>query len=117
MTRVDVIFPAEAKEQPVQNDQLDVSFKPGNYSLTINVPTANNPNPDPNNPPPPRFIAGNYSVKLSICNGECGTKHQGGTYDIQSVPFVLTPAPPGPPGPPPPGPPPPPPAPGQKEYE
>lgn len=115
MTRIQVHFPPTEKVEPIQNDQLNVDFAPGNYTANIQVPTTPAP-PDPNSPPPPMWVPGTYTVELFICDGSCGSKHfNPNVLSAHNTTFEITNGPAPPPGPP--GPPGPPPPPGSKFYE
>lgn len=79
MTRVDLYLP---NGQVSQNDQLEVGFKPGNYSLDIQIPADKSQG----------FMPGTYTVQLWFCEGECGSHHpHSKVYDVRNTTFSVTP--------------------------
>eukprot|EP00698_Gefionella_okellyi_P003031 TRINITY_DN12852_c0_g1_i1.p1 TRINITY_DN12852_c0_g1~~TRINITY_DN12852_c0_g1_i1.p1 ORF type:complete len:246 (-),score=42.62 TRINITY_DN12852_c0_g1_i1:37-774(-) len=78
MTRLDLYLP---DGEVSQDDQLEVGFKPGNYSLDVQIPADESQG----------FMAGQYTVQLWFCEGECGSHHpHSKVYDVRNSTFVVT---------------------------
>ena len=62
--------------------------QPGNYTTTVTVDTSGREASDDAAPP---FSAGNYSLQIFFCEGECGSAHEWSKIYAQgSVNFTLT---------------------------
>lgn len=77
MTRIDLYDP---QGNVNQDDELEVGYKPGNYSLDIQIDTSGG-----------GFPVGQYTLQVWFCEGECGSHHpHSKVYDVKNTTFILT---------------------------
>ncbi|XP_045164928.2 countin-1-like [Mercenaria mercenaria] len=63
----------------------------GTYDGTFKLNAEPDPDCDPTAGPCEQWLPGNYTVKMAICNGECGSKHPNSAiYDVASATFTIT---------------------------
>ncbi|KAI3387804.1 hypothetical protein SNEBB_009690 [Seison nebaliae] len=76
--------------EPVGASFLSEMLKPGVYGQKIQVST--DPSGcDPSQGPCEQWLPGNYTAKIAICNGECGSRHpHSKIYAEQECTFTIT---------------------------
>ncbi|XP_060605404.1 countin-1-like [Ruditapes philippinarum] len=63
----------------------------GTYDGTFKLQAQPDPNCDPTAGPCEQWLPGDYTVKIALCNGECGSKHpHSAIYDETSATFTIT---------------------------
>ncbi|XP_045164937.2 countin-1-like [Mercenaria mercenaria] len=63
----------------------------GDYNGEFQLNAKPDPNCDPSQGPCEQWLAGDYTVKIAICNGECGSKHpHSQIYDETTTTFTIT---------------------------
>jgi len=63
----------------------------GTYNGDFKLKAQPDPNCDPSQGPCEEWLPGDYTVKLAICNGECGSKHpHSAIYDESTATFTIT---------------------------
>jgi len=63
----------------------------GTYNGQFQLKAEPDPDCDPSQGPCEQWLPGNYTVKMAICNGECGSKHPNSEiYDETSTVFTIT---------------------------
>jgi len=76
---------------PVGDSFLQEPKAAGMYNQTIKLTAQPNPDCDPTQGPCERWLPGNYTVAVEICNGECGSKHpHSQVYDSKETIFSIT---------------------------
>eukprot|EP00118_Oscarella_pearsei_P024642 m.306495 g.306495 ORF g.306495 m.306495 type:complete len:265 (+) comp41298_c0_seq1:34-828(+) len=76
---------------PLSDGEIQEEKQPGTYSMTWNVHAKPDPNCDPSQQPCEQWLPGNYTAKVALCNGECGSSHpHSQIYFEGSAGFVLT---------------------------
>nr|XP_022329160.1 countin-1-like [Crassostrea virginica] len=76
---------------PVEGGFLAEPQPAGQYSKLFNLKAEPNPDCDPTQGPCEQWLPGNYTVKIFICNGECGSKHpHSQIYDTAETSFTIT---------------------------
>jgi hypothetical protein len=76
---------------PVDGSFLNLPQKPGNYAQKISINASPDPDCDPTEDPCEEWLPGTYQVLISICNGECGSKHpHSAVYDSALANFTIT---------------------------
>lgn len=76
---------------PVGDSFLQAPQPAGSYNQTIKLKATEDPNCDPSQGPCEAWLPGNYTVKVEICNGECGSKHpHSAVYDLKQAVFAIT---------------------------
>ncbi|XP_062617063.1 countin-1-like [Saccostrea cucullata] len=76
---------------PVEGGFLAQEQPAGQYSQKFNLKAEPDPQCDPTQQPCEQWLPGNYTVKIFICNGECGSQHpHSQIYDTSEVTFTLT---------------------------
>jgi len=76
---------------PVGDSFLQAPKPAGTYNQSIKLTAQPNPDCDPTQGPCERWLPGNYTVAVQICNGECGSKHpHSQVYDTKEAPFSIT---------------------------
>ncbi|XP_065180457.1 countin-1-like [Sycon ciliatum] len=75
---------------PVGTGNLIEPQQPGSYSGTASLSTDNS-GCDPSQGPCEQWLPGQYTVKVAICNGECGSTHpHSQIYDMAEATFNIT---------------------------
>lgn len=63
----------------------------GTYDGTFTLRAEPDPDCDPTQGPCEQWLPGDYTVKIALCNGECGSKHpHSAIYDESSATFTIT---------------------------
>jgi hypothetical protein len=63
----------------------------GTYNGQFKLKAEPDPDCDPTQGPCEQWLPGDYTVKIALCNGECGSKHpHSAIYDERSVTFTIT---------------------------
>ncbi|KAL4237229.1 hypothetical protein ACF0H5_001948 [Mactra antiquata] len=63
----------------------------GTYTGEFQLKAEPDPDCDPTQGPCEQWLPGDYTVKIAICNGECGSKHpHSQIYDESSATFTIT---------------------------
>lgn len=76
---------------PIGDTELSEPMDPGSYDVTWKVTAAPDRNCDPTQQPCEMWLPGNYTARVAICNGECGSKHpHSQVYDTGSATFNVT---------------------------
>ncbi|WAR19856.1 CTuncharacterized [Mya arenaria] len=71
--------------------EIDTLAPAGSYNGDIQLKAQPDPNCDPTQGPCEQWLPGTYTVKIAICNGECGSKHpHSAIYDETSATFTIT---------------------------
>ena len=60
---------------PIGGSQMTTAQKPGTYAFAWNVKAQPDPNCDPTQGFCEKWLPGNYTADVSLCYGECGSKH------------------------------------------
>jgi hypothetical protein len=75
---------------PVGTTELMEPLQPGSYGVKFNVKASSN-GCDPSQNICETWLPGKYNVTVSICNGECGSKHpHSEIYDTDTQSFHIT---------------------------
>ncbi|KAF6029227.1 hypothetical protein EB796_012463 [Bugula neritina] len=76
---------------PLASSYLLEAQAAGTYSANIKVQAKTDPSCDPTQQPCENWLPGNYTLTVTICNGECGSKHpHSQIYDMKSVTFEVS---------------------------
>lgn len=76
---------------PVDGAFLHEKADAGTYLQTIKLKAEPNPECNPERKPCEMWLPGNYSAKIIICNGECGSSHpHSKRYDGATTTFQIT---------------------------
>lgn len=76
---------------PLGDDFLNFAQPAGTYDGTIKLNAKEDPDCDPTQGPCETWEPGNYTIHLSICNGECGSNHpHSAIYDTKTTMFEIT---------------------------
>ncbi|KAL4237230.1 hypothetical protein ACF0H5_001949 [Mactra antiquata] len=76
---------------PVGDAFLHELAPAGTYNGVFQLKAEPDPNCDPTQGPCEQWLPGDYTVKIAICNGECGSKHpHSQIYDESSATFTIT---------------------------
>lgn len=76
---------------PVGENFLHELAKAGTYDGSFKLKAEPDPSCDPTQQPCEQWEAGVYTVKMAICNGECGSKHpHSAIYDEATTTFTIT---------------------------
>ncbi|CAC5419551.1 unnamed protein product [Mytilus coruscus] len=76
---------------PVEGSFLNELADAGSYSQSVKLKAQPDPDCDPTQGPCEEWMPGNYTVKIAICNGECGSKHpHSQIYDEATTTFEIT---------------------------
>lgn len=76
---------------PIDGSFLHQLAGPGTYPSKVQLKAEPDPDCDPSQGPCEQWLPGNYTLKIAICNGECGSKHpHSQIYDEAQLTFVIT---------------------------
>ncbi|KAL5008602.1 hypothetical protein ScPMuIL_014183 [Solemya velum] len=76
---------------PIESAFLHELAGPGDYSSQFKLKAQPDPNCDPTQQICEQWLPRNYTVRVDICNGECGSKHpHSQIYDKKSTSFIIT---------------------------
>merc|ERR1711894_195025 len=76
---------------PVGSSFLHELAAAGDYNSTFKLKAEPDPQCDPTQEPCEQWLPGQYTVKIAICNGECGSQHpHSQIYDEASASFNIT---------------------------
>lgn len=76
---------------PIEDGFLQEPKKAGDYTQSLSLKAMPDPNCDPTQQPCEMWEPGNYTVRIELCNGECGSKHpHSQVYDVKSSTFEIT---------------------------
>lgn len=76
---------------PVGENFLHEEAKAGTYDGSFKLKAEPDPSCDPTQQPCEQWVPGVYTVKMAICNGECGSKHpHSAIYDEATTTFTIT---------------------------
>lgn len=76
---------------PVGDNFLQEMESAGTYPVNIKLKAVPDPDCDPTQGFCEEWLPGNYTVKIAICNGECGSKHpHSQIYDEAETFFTIT---------------------------
>ncbi len=76
---------------PVDGSLLNLPKQPGNYTEKISINASPDPDCDPTQDTCEDWLPGTYQVFLTICNGQCGSKHpHSAIYDGTTANFTIT---------------------------
>jgi len=75
---------------PVGSSFLQEPQAPGSYNQVVKLNAQPDPSCDPTQQPCERWLPGNYTVLIKICNGECGSQHpHSQVYDEKQTQFAI----------------------------
>ncbi|KAL5009319.1 hypothetical protein ScPMuIL_014900 [Solemya velum] len=76
---------------PVESSFLHEVAGPGDYSSQFKLKAEPDPNCDPSQTICENWLPGNYTLRVDLCNGECGSKHpHSKIYARKEIGFVIT---------------------------
>ncbi|KAK3597884.1 hypothetical protein CHS0354_029466 [Potamilus streckersoni] len=76
---------------PVSTAFLNELKPKGIYNVPVELKAEPDPDCDPTQGPCEQWLPGQYTVKVAVCNGECGSKHpHSQIYDEKSTTFTIT---------------------------
>ncbi|XP_071080031.1 countin-3-like [Haliotis cracherodii] len=76
---------------PIEDSFLNQKSPAGTYPTRMTLKAEPDPNCDPSQGPCEQWLPGNYTLRVDICNGECGSDHpHSKIYDRRSISFRIT---------------------------
>ncbi|XP_041354573.1 countin-3-like [Gigantopelta aegis] len=76
---------------PVETGFLNEPAPAGTYPNVFNLKAQPDPDCDPTQQVCEQWLPGDYTMRIDLCNGECGSKHpHSKLYDTRNITFTIT---------------------------